>query len=86
MQNAQNRFNLSSSQLSNMWQTARDYASWAFQSGENDESRKVQLLLGAQNNAAAASAAAQQSSATKNAGWATAIATVTAAGIGAIWS
>ena len=83
MQNAQNRFNLSSNQLANMWQVARDYASWAFQSSENDESRKVQLLMAAQNNQAAASAAAQQANATKNAGWATAVASVTAAAIGA---
>lgn len=81
MQNAQNQFNLSSNQLSNMWQTARDYASWAWQSGENDESRKVQLLLASQNNQAAADAAKLQANATKNTGWATAISAVTAAAV-----
>ena len=86
MQNAQNKFGLSNNQLSNMWQTSRDYASWAWQSGENDESRKVQMILASQNNQAAAKAAELNADATKNAGWAAAIGAITAAGVGAYFS
>jgi len=45
MQNAQNAFSLKSSELSMIWQEARDKASFAFQAGEKDKDRKINVLL-----------------------------------------
>ena len=44
MQNAQNAFGMSSQALSFLWQETRDRANYDWQSAENYENRKTQLI------------------------------------------
>jgi hypothetical protein len=64
MQNAQNAFGLSSSELSYLWQEARDKANYSFQAIEREADRKVSLLLKsitAEGEATVQAAASKQS-------------------------
>lgn len=47
--NVQNKFNLSSTALNNIWQQMRDEASWAFQASENDKTRQFNAANSANN-------------------------------------
>lgn len=47
--NAQNMFNLSTMDQNNLWQQARDEASWALTSGENSKNRMLSLVNSALN-------------------------------------
>jgi len=64
MQNAQNAFGLGSSELSFIWQEARDKANYSFQAIEREKDRKVSLLLKAitaEGEATVQAAASKQS-------------------------
>jgi len=60
LQNAQNVYALSSQELAQNWQTARDYASWYWQSSENYQARRVQFAINTQNNNARVQIAQQK--------------------------
>ncbi len=47
LQNAQNLFGLSQADLANEWQTARDIATWAFTTAENEKDRALSTALAA---------------------------------------
>jgi len=53
-QNAQNAFQLSTQQLSNLWQETRDEMDFAFKVSDNDLSRKASLMVAALGNDSAA--------------------------------
>lgn len=61
--NAQNAFNLSQTDMNNLWQEAQDEASWALTSSENAQNRTLSLVTSALNSQTSQALLASQESA-----------------------